>query len=77
MPCVYLPCAMCLCDVSGFYFLSVLYPFCLPFSLCMQVWPGTTAFPDFLHPNATQWWQDQIAAFLASVPIDGLWYAKE
>jgi hypothetical protein len=38
-----------------------------------KVWPGTTAFPDFLHPNATQYWTANIQAFLATVPIDGLW----
>ncbi len=38
-----------------------------------KVWPGATAFPDFLAPNATDWWADEIAAFHALLPFDGLW----
>jgi alpha-glucosidase len=36
-----------------------------------KVWPGTTAFPDWLHPNASSWWATQVAGFLGTVPIDG------
>jgi alpha-glucosidase (family GH31 glycosyl hydrolase) len=35
------------------------------------VWPGNTAFPDFLHPNATSYWTNQIRTFLEGVPYDG------
>jgi len=38
-----------------------------------KVWPGTTAFPDFLNPNTSDYWQDQIEKFLGKVPYDGLW----
>lgn len=38
-----------------------------------KVWPGNTVFPDFFHPAANQYWQDQIASFLQMVPVDGLW----
>eukprot|EP01113_Clastostelium_recurvatum_P013817 TRINITY_DN1741_c0_g1_i2.p1 TRINITY_DN1741_c0_g1~~TRINITY_DN1741_c0_g1_i2.p1 ORF type:complete len:845 (-),score=218.14 TRINITY_DN1741_c0_g1_i2:39-2573(-) len=39
-----------------------------------KVWPGTTAFPDWLHPKTPQWWSNQIAAFHANgVPFDGMW----
>jgi alpha-glucosidase (family GH31 glycosyl hydrolase) len=38
-----------------------------------KVWPGTTAFPDFLHPNATAYWQEWVQNFLQTVPLDGLW----
>jgi alpha-glucosidase len=38
-----------------------------------KVWPGLTAFPDFLNPKTTDWWYSQISEFLTQVPIDGLW----
>ena len=38
-----------------------------------RVWPGDTAFPDFTHPNATQWWTDMAAAYHDVVPFDGMW----
>ena len=25
-----------------------------------KVWPGLTAFPDFFHPKANQYWQTQV-----------------
>lgn len=38
-----------------------------------SVWPGPTYYPDWFHPNAFQWWQDQIAAFHKVAAFDGLW----
>ncbi|CAF1263699.1 unnamed protein product [Adineta ricciae] len=38
-----------------------------------KVWPGTTAFPDFTHPNATDWWTNIASAFHDIVPFDGMW----
>lgn len=38
-----------------------------------QVWPGTTAYPDFTHPNVTQWWSTQAKSLHDQVPFDGLW----
>jgi len=38
-----------------------------------SVWPGSTAFPDFLHPNGSTYWTQQIKTFLQQVPYDGLW----
>jgi alpha-glucosidase (family GH31 glycosyl hydrolase) len=38
-----------------------------------KVWPGITAFPDFFHPNANQYWEDQISKFHQLLPVDGLW----
>jgi len=39
-----------------------------------KVWPGVVYFPDFFHPNASQWWYNQIANFHASGPeFDGMW----
>jgi alpha-glucosidase len=37
------------------------------------VWPGTTAFPDFLHVNGTEYWTQQVSQFLSGVNYDGLW----
>ena len=41
-----------------------------------KVWPGDTAFPDFTHPNATQWWTDMTAAYHDVVPFDGMWIVR-
>ena len=38
-----------------------------------KVWPGFTAFPDFLHPNTSDYWSSMFAKFLNEVPIDGIW----
>ena len=42
-----------------------------------KVWPGTTAFPDFTHPNAIDWWTDSAAAFHDVVPFDGMWIVSQ
>jgi alpha-glucosidase (family GH31 glycosyl hydrolase) len=33
-----------------------------------KVWPGTTAFPDWLHSNTSAYWTQLIGRFLAEVP---------
>lgn len=38
-----------------------------------QVWPGSSAFPDFTNPETLDWWQDMVAEFHAQVPFDGMW----
>ncbi|XP_065580074.1 lysosomal alpha-glucosidase-like [Artemia franciscana] len=39
-----------------------------------KVWnPVSTVWPDFTHPNATEYWINQIRRFVEEVPIDGLW----
>ena len=38
-----------------------------------QVWPGPTYFPDWLHPNATDYWTGSVGDFWNLVPFDGLW----
>jgi alpha-glucosidase len=40
------------------------------------VWPGVTAFPDWFHPNTTQYWIEEFASFFSpedGIDIDGLW----
>lgn len=38
-----------------------------------RVWPGTTAFPDFLSAEGRRYWRDMLRPFLQAVPLDGLW----
>ena len=38
-----------------------------------QVWPGITAFPDWLSPNATEWWTNQMEGFKGILDYDGIW----
>jgi alpha-glucosidase (family GH31 glycosyl hydrolase) len=39
-----------------------------------QVWTGDrTVFPDFTHPNATEYWTKQIVDFHGQIGFDGLW----
>eukprot|EP00118_Oscarella_pearsei_P007834 m.39311 g.39311 ORF g.39311 m.39311 type:complete len:667 (+) comp32704_c0_seq8:17-2017(+) len=38
-----------------------------------MVWPGATVFPDFFHPEASAYWQQQIKAFHSQVAFDGIW----
>lgn len=40
------------------------------------VWPGTTAWPDFFHPDAQTYWNEQFESFFnpeTGVDISGLW----
>ncbi|PGH26497.1 hypothetical protein AJ80_01811 [Polytolypa hystricis UAMH7299] len=40
------------------------------------VWPGVTAFPDWFHPNASEYWSNEFSVFFnreTGVNIDGLW----
>ncbi|KAL4912479.1 glycosyl hydrolases family 31-domain-containing protein [Aspergillus aurantiobrunneus] len=40
------------------------------------VWPGPTVFPDWFHPNATDYWVNEFALFFdagTGVDIDALW----
>ena len=37
------------------------------------VWPGYTAFVDFLHPNASNFWSQGLQALYEKIPFDGLW----
>jgi alpha-glucosidase (family GH31 glycosyl hydrolase) len=49
---------------------------CVRDTLSTKVWPGKTAFPDFTHPEAIQWWTNIAAAYHATVPFDGMWIVR-
>ena len=38
-----------------------------------QVWPGETAFVDFFHPNATEYWVGNLERLYEKVQFSGLW----
>ncbi|MEM8830348.1 MAG: TIM-barrel domain-containing protein, partial [Cyanobacteria bacterium P01_G01_bin.19] len=48
-------------------------PDALDGNLIAQVWPGYTAFVDFLHPNATEFWEEGLQTLYDKIPYDGLW----
>jgi alpha-glucosidase (family GH31 glycosyl hydrolase) len=37
------------------------------------VWPGTTVFPDWTHPNVTKYWGHFIGELLDVLPVSGIW----
>jgi alpha-glucosidase (family GH31 glycosyl hydrolase) len=38
-----------------------------------RVWPGSTTFVDFFHPNATKYWQDMLNNLYQKVQFSGVW----
>jgi alpha-D-xyloside xylohydrolase len=38
-----------------------------------QVWPGPVVYPDFLNPDATRWWTNEVRLFHDQLPFDGMW----
>ncbi|APR79123.1 Alpha-glucosidase [Minicystis rosea] len=38
-----------------------------------KVWPGRTAFPDFVKPEARSWWASHVAKHVAGTGVAGLW----
>lgn len=40
-----------------------------------QLWPGASHLPDFMHPNASSWWQEQLRSVMdeEQLGIDGIW----
>ncbi|KRY23902.1 Sucrase-isomaltase, intestinal, partial [Trichinella patagoniensis] len=38
-----------------------------------NVWPGQCHYPDFTHPNISEYWFNAIANFHRSINFDGLW----
>jgi alpha-glucosidase len=37
------------------------------------VWPGYTTFPDWFHPNVTEYWDKEIIDWVNLIGLDGLW----
>ena len=42
--------------------------------LFLEVWPGATAFPDYLNPNTTFFWEYGLKNYQDLVHYDGIWY---
>ena len=38
-----------------------------------KVWAGPSLFPDWLNPNTTRFWSEQVRTFHNKIPFDGLW----
>ena len=38
-----------------------------------KVWPGTTTFVDFFHPNASKYWSDMLGMLYQKVEFSGIW----
>ncbi|KAI3953243.1 hypothetical protein MKX01_042238 [Papaver californicum] len=38
-----------------------------------KVWPGDVHFPDILNPKTGPYWTNEIAMFMKTLPIDGIW----
>ena len=38
-----------------------------------QVWPGPVHFPDWFHPNATEFWTNQLKNWYDVAEFDGIW----
>jgi len=38
-----------------------------------KVWPGSTTFVDFFHPNATKYWVDMLDRLYQKVKFSGIW----
>jgi alpha-glucosidase (family GH31 glycosyl hydrolase) len=36
-----------------------------------QVWPGPVHFPDFFHPEAQDYWTENLQKFYNAAPYDG------
>ena len=38
-----------------------------------KVWPGSTSFVDFLHPNASICWNKMFDLLYNKIPFSGVW----
>lgn len=38
-----------------------------------NVWPGDTAFVDYFHPNASQYWIDMLSFLNSKLNFSGIW----
>ena len=39
-----------------------------------KVWPGETAFPDFVREEGRRWWAEKVLDFMDSFGVDGIWH---
>ena len=37
------------------------------------MWAGPVHFPDYFHPNATEYWKDMMQYLYNQVPFSGIW----
>lgn len=42
-------------------------------NLLGRAWPGYVYFPDFFHPNSTEYWFRQLKKFHEAIGFDGIW----
>lgn len=38
-----------------------------------NVWPNEAVYPDWFHPNASDWWSQSLDSLHSSIKFDGLW----
>lgn len=38
-----------------------------------QVWPGYTVYPDWFHPNMSEYWNKEVVSFMKTLNLDGIW----
>lgn len=38
-----------------------------------EVWPGTVHFVDYLHPNSSSFWKNQLARLYSKLKFSGIW----
>lgn len=38
-----------------------------------KVWPGEVNFVDYLHPNASTYWESQLDRLYQKIPFSGVW----
>ena len=38
-----------------------------------SVWPGKVHFVDYLHPNASEYWESQLDRLYQLIPFSGVW----
>nr|XP_026693555.1 LOW QUALITY PROTEIN: lysosomal alpha-glucosidase-like [Ciona intestinalis] len=38
-----------------------------------EVWPGSTVYPDYTHPNINSYWKNQLSGYEDKINFDGVW----